>query len=43
MMDDLIDPLSLSAGQGGLSPSSTILLEKPESINTVSFFNDDAV
>ncbi|XP_059891627.1 diacylglycerol kinase delta isoform X1 [Gadus macrocephalus] len=29
--------------QGGLSPSSTILLEKPESINTVSFFNDDAV
>ncbi|KAK0155748.1 Diacylglycerol kinase delta [Merluccius polli] len=29
--------------QGSLSPSSTILLEKPESLNTVSFFNEDTV
>ena len=42
LMGDLHSPCFRCAGQGGLSPS-TILLEKPESLNTVSFFNDDTV
>lgn len=31
---------TLLSGQGGLSPTSPVVLEKPESLNTVTFSED---